>query len=226
MFRHRARIAAAALVATALASASASAEESELGWYGSFTALYDMPSDSGAHFDHPRGPLAGDVLLSDELAFAFAIGVRTRFGLWGEVELASRSSDITGASGVHSGGIPLPADVSLGGSLKTWTVMANVRKSFGEGSFRPYVGAGVGFARHDGEATLAAVSPLGSIAGSDSGDDTVVAFQAMAGIEGDISENLVVFAGFRYLASQDMEIETLTADYTTNSIDVGVRMQF
>ena len=185
-----------------------------------------MPSDSEARLDHPRGTLAGDILLSDELAFGFAIGVKTRFGLRGELELASRAADINGASEVHSGGVPLSADIALDGDLKTWTLMANVRKAFGEGPFRPFVGAGVGFARHDGEATLAVVAPLGSIAGTDSGDDTVLAFQAMAGIEGDISENLVVFAGFRYLASQDLEIETLTAAYTTTSVEVGVRMQF
>lgn len=226
MFRRRARITAAALVATALASASAFAEESELRWYGSFTALYDMPSDSGARLDHRSGPLAGDILLSDELAFALAIGVKTRFGLRGEIELASRSTDINGASRVSVNGVPLPADVALSGDLKTWTLMANVRKAFGEGSFRPFVGAGVGFARHDGEATLPGTPPLTTIAGTDSGDDTVLAFQAMAGIEGDISENLAVFAGFRYLASQDLEIERLTAAYATKSIDVGVRMQF
>lgn len=226
MFRCRARITAAALVAMTLASASAFAEESELQWYGSLTALYDMPSDSGARFDHPLGTFTGDILLSDELAFALAIGVKTSFGLWGEVELASRSIDINGASDVHFDGVPLSADVALDGDLKTWTLMANVRKAFGEGSFRPFVGAGVGFARHDGEATLAVVSPLGSIAGTDSGDDTVLAFQAMAGIEGDISENMAVFAGFRYLASQDLEIERLTAAYSTKSIDVGVRLQF
>ena len=226
MFRRRARITAAALVATTLASASAFAEESELQWYGSLTALYDMPSDSGAQLDHRRGTLAGDILLSDELGFALAIGVKTRFGLEGELELASRSTDINGASGVSFAGVPLSASVALGGDLKTWTLMANVRKAFGEGSFRPFVGAGVGFARHDGEATLSVVSPLGSIEGTDSGDDTVLAFQAMAGIEGDISENMAVFAGFRYLASQDLEIERLTANYSTKSIDVGVRLRF
>ena len=227
MFRRRARITAAALVAMTLASASAFAEESELQWYGSLTALYDMPSDSGTRFDHPRGTLDGDILLSDEVAFALAIGVKTRFGVWGEVELASRSTDIDGASDVRFNGMPLPADaVALSGDLKTWTLMANVRKAFGEGSFRPFVGAGVGFARHEGEADLAFVFPPVSIEGTDSGDDTVLAFQAMAGIEGDVSENLAVFAGFRYLASQDLEIERLTSAYSTKSIDVGVRLQF
>ena len=224
MFRRRARITAAALVATTLASASAFAEESELQWYGSLTALFDMPSDSGARLDHRLGTFDGDILLSDELAFALAIGVKTRFGLEGELELASRSIDIDGASDVRFNAVPLPAEVALDGDLKTWTLMANVRKAFGEGSVRPFVGAGVGFARHDGEATLAVVSP--PVAGTDSGDDTVLAFQAMAGIEGDISENMAVFAGFRYLASEDLEIERLTAAYSTKSIDVGVRLRF
>ena len=226
MFRRRARITAAALVATTLASASAFAEESELRWYGSLTALFDMPSDARARLDHRHVTLDGDVLLSDELAFALAIGVKTRFGLDGELELASRSTDIDGASGVSSDGIPLSAPVALSGDLKTWTLMVNFRKAFGEGSFRPFVGAGVGIARHDGEATLSVVSPLGSIEGTDSGDDTVLAFQAMAGIEGDVSENMTVFAGLRYLASQDLEIERLTASYATKSIDVGVRLRF
>lgn len=214
------------LIAATLASASAFAEETDSLWYGSVTALYDMPSDSGTRFDHRRGTLEGDILLSDELAFALALGLRTRTGLRVELEVASRSTDIDGASGVHLDGNPLPAGVPLSGGLKTWTLMANLLGAFGEGSFRPYIGAGVGFARHDGDATVAVTTPLGAISGTDSGDDTVLAYQVMAGIEGDVGESMTAFAGLRHLGSGDLEIESLTADYATTSVDVGVRLEF
>ena len=215
-----------ALIATTLASASAFAEETDRRWYGSLTALYDMPSDSGTRFDHRRATIDGDVLLSDEVAFALALGLKTQIGLRVELEVASRSSDIDGASGARVDGVLVPGGVSLSGGLKTWTLMANLLSAFGEGSYRPYIGAGVGFARHDGDATLAVMTPLGPISGTDSGDDTVLAYQVMAGIEGDVGESMTVFAGVRHLGSGDIEIETLTADYATTSIDVGVRLEF
>jgi opacity protein-like surface antigen len=226
MFRRGARITAVGLVVATLASANAFAEEADLQWYASLSALYDMPSDSAARLGHSRGTVAGDIRLSDEVAFALALGVETGRGLRVELEVASRSTDINGASGVRVGGVPLPEGIALSGELKTWTLMANLRHAFGEGSFRPYVGVGLGFARHDGEATLDVTSPLGTISGTESGDDDVIAYQVMAGVEGDIGENVMAFAGFRHLRSGDLEIESFTADYATTSIDVGIRMSF
>ena len=226
MFRSGARITAAALVATALASASAFAEESGRRWYGSLAALHDMPSDSAARFDHPSGSLSGDILLSGNPAFAFALGFELATGLGLELEAAARTSDIKGASGVRLNGVPVPGSVTLDGDLRTLSLMLNVRRAFGEGRIRPYVGVGIGFARHDGEAALDFTSPLGAIAGRDSGRDTVPAYQAMVGIEGDPGEKITAFAGFRYLGGRDIEIEALAADYSTMSVDAGVRVEF
>ena len=226
MLRSGIRTGAAALVVSALASPSAFAEESELRWYGSLTALFDMPADSGAELVHPLATVDGDIRLSDELAFGVAVGFETRTGLRVELEATSRSTDIDGASDVRVGGVALPSGISLSGDLKTWTLMANLHQAIGEGSVRPYVGAGVGFARHDGEASVAVTTPLGAISGTDSGDDTVLAYQVIAGIEGDIGDNMTAFAGFRYLGSRDIEIESFTADYATTSIDGGLRLKF
>ena len=226
IYRRGTRTTVVALIAATLASANAFAEGTDRRWYGSLTALYDMPSDSGTQLDLRVGTIDGDILLSDELAFALALGLRTQIGLRVELEVASRSSDIDGASGVRLDGVPVPGVVSLSGGLKTWTLMANLLSAFGDGSYRPYIGAGVGFARHDGDATLAFPPQSGGTSGTESGDDTVVAYQVMAGIEGDVGENMTVFAGLRHLGSGDLEIETLTADYKTTSIDVGVRLEF
>ena len=226
MFRCGYRTTVAALVATVLASTSALAEESDRQWYGSLAALHDMPFDSGARLDHRRGSVAGDIRLSDALSLALALGVELRRGLSVEVEAALRATDLGGARGVTLNGAPVPGNVALTGDLTTMTLMANVRQSFGEGSFRPYVGVGAGLARHDGDAALSLASPLGSIMGRDSGHDTVIAFQAMAGIEGDPGEHITAFGGIRYLGTADLEIETFTSDYRTVSVDVGVRLRF
>ena len=73
---------------------------------------------------------------------------------------------------------------------------------------------------------VAVTTPLGAISGTDSGDDTVLAYQVMAGIEANVGESMTAFAGLRHLGSGDLEIESLTADYATTSVDVGVRLEF
>ena len=88
----------------------------------------------------------------------------------------------------------------------------------------------MGFARHDGTAALA-VGPLppflpGVLEGEESGDDTVFAYQFMAGVEVDMAESATLFGGYRYMGTADLEIESLTASFDTHAIEAGVRIRF
>ena len=108
--------------------------------------------------------------------------------------------------------------------------MVNAKQVFNIGAFGPYVGAGLGFARHDGTAALK-VSPLpprlpDGLDGEESGNDTVVAYQFMAGVEFDVAEGAKLFGGYRYMGTVDLEIERLTASYATHAIEAGIRMRF
>lgn len=225
------RISVAGLLAATLMSTNALADDDRTQWYGSFTGLHNMPSDSEAELgSRTRGTIGGDIELSDEMGFAVAVGFETRGGQRVELEAAFRSSDIEGAHGVRVGSISIPSGYRLTGDVDTWSLMVNARQTLDVGSVRPYFGAGLGFARHDGTAALV-VAPLPPLLpqgrqGEESGDDTVLAFQFMAGIEFDLAENTQLFGGYRYMRTADLEIERLTASYSTQAIEAGIRIRF
>ena len=222
------------LAVSLLSSASALANDAERVWYGSLTGLHNMPSDSEAELGtRSLGTIGGDLELSDETGFALAIGFETGDAQQVELEVAFRSSDIEGASGVRVASQPVPAGYyRMTGDVDTWSLMMNARQLFDVdvGSVRPYIGGGVGFARHDGAAALA-IPPIPSLLptgleGKDSGDDTVFAYQFMAGVEVELAEGARLFGGYRYMATTDLEIERLTASYHAHAIEAGIRIRF
>lgn len=84
--------------------------------------------------------------------------------------------------------------------------------------FRPYVSAGLGVARHDGELSAAGISS--------SDKDTVFAYQVGAGLGYDVTDNVNIFGGYRYLGSSDATLDTLEAEYDAHELRVGVRYAF
>ena len=156
MRRRAIRALAAGPLAAVLVATSALADDAQTQWYGSVTGMRTMPSDSGAELGTALGTGTGDIELSDEMGFALAVGFETTGGQRVELEAAFRSSDIEGANDVRLNSIPVPPSVyRLNGDVDTWSLMVNVRQVIDVGPVRPYVGGGLGFARHDGTAALA-----------------------------------------------------------------------
>ena len=224
MTRYPGRITVAGLLATTLMSTSALAQDGRTQWYGVFAGLSNMPSDSEASLQSSGWKIEGDLDLSNEFGLAFALGVEMGGGRRLELEAARRSSDIDGASGAVLNGTAIPAGTySVTGDVDTWSLMVNFHQDIDAGSVQPYVGAGLGFARHDGTAELmTATGP----SGRDSGDDTVFAYQFMAGVGYEISEGMTLFGGYRYMETSDIEIERFTASYGTHAIEAGIRVRF
>ena len=225
------RILAAGLLVAPLMSSNALGDDTRTEWYGSFTGLHNVPSDSEAELGTRLGTIAGDIELSDGTAFAIAVGFETEGGQQVELEVAYRSSDIEGASNARLGAMAIPSVAyTLTGDVDTWSLMVNARHLFDVGPVRPYIGGGLGFARHDGTAALAIqpIPPLVPVpfGGEESGDDTVLAFQLMAGVELDLTENTLLFGGYRYMGTADLEIERLTASYSVQAIEAGIRIRF
>ena len=216
----------AGLLAATLMSTNALADDSGTLWYGSLTGLRTMPSDSEAKLESRSiGTLGGDIELSDETAFALAVGFETGGAQQVELEVAYRSFDVEGANDVRWNANPINSGFNLTGDVDTWSVTINARQLFEVGSVRPYIGGGLGFARHDGTLTLMSAA-LGIEEVEESGDDTVVAYQFMAGVEVPMAEEAQFFAGYRYMATVDLEIERLTASYDTHAVEVGIRIRF
>ena len=211
-----------------LIATSAVADDARMRWYGSFTVLHNMPSSSEAALaTRDRGTFTGDIELSDEPGFALAVGFETAGGQQVELEAARRTSDIEGVRGLQVNSIPIPSGHELTGELVTLSLMVNARQVFDLDPVRPYIGAGVGLARHDGNAALSVrlPAPLQGITGAESGDDTVFAYQLMVGFEVDLAENMTMFGGYRYMTTRDIEIERLAASFDTQAVEVGIRLR-
>ena len=220
------------LLAATLMSANVLADDARTQWYGSFTGLRNMPPDSGAELEIRRlGTVGGDIELSDGTGFAIAVGFETGGAQQVELEVAFRPFDIEGANDAHLGSRPIPPELyTLTGDVDTWSLMLNARQLFDIGQVRPYIGGGLGVAHHEGTAALA-VAPIpsllpGGMNGEDSGNDTVVAYQIMAGVEARVGDGARLFAGYRYMGTAAIEIDGLTADYDTHAVEVGVRIPF
>lgn len=175
-----------------------------------------------------------------------AFGRRFSNGLRGEVELAYQSNDVDTHNNVQAAGIPLDNEdvgvlisgapqqgATVGqvvadgqGSVDTTFLMANIYYDFTQyGAFTPYVGAGVGvgFVNVD-------YSPSG--VGIVDDDDTVLAYQLMAGASYDLSERTAVFAQYRYRATEDVETQvdlfpaSLDVENRGSVIEAGLRFAF
>ena len=91
------------------------------------------------------------------------------------------------------------------------------------GPVRPYVGAGVGIARHDTKTTFrfAGIDPI-----TESGDDTVLSYHLRAGISYEVSDTVVFYGGYRYIGAQDVEIAGTRSTSDSDALEVGVRIHF
>lgn len=175
-----------------------------------------------------------------------ALGRRFNNGLRGEIEFAYQSNDVDTHRNVQAAGIPLDnedvgvlisgaplqgatvgAVVADGrGSVDTTFLMANVYYDFAEyGAFTPYVGGGVGvgFVNVD-------YSPSG--VGIVDDDDTVFAYQLIAGGSYAVNDSTSVFAQYRYRATEDVETSvdlfpaSLDVENRASAFEVGVRFNF
>ena len=89
----------------------------------------------------------------------------------------------------------------------------------------PYVGAGLGYA----DVTMDGTLPGGFGAIDDS--DGVLAYQLAAGVTYDMSEQISLFAGYRWLATEDAELttaagRTFESEYQSHNFQVGARFRF
>lgn len=159
----------------------------------------------------------GDVDLKTGLAGAAAVGYAFGNGLRAEVELAHRASKAkTGAPGQ-------PAS----GKLDATSLMINGLYDIATGTdFVPYFGAGLGAARL--RADNFGALPGGVTVG---GNDTVFAYQGIAGLDYLIDSNVAIGASYRYFATRKAEIGTSAGDkakfpYRDHTLLVGMRWSF
>jgi OOP family OmpA-OmpF porin len=201
----KSRITKTVAIAAVIAGASGAAQATE-GWYGRADVGYSLDStvDGTVDGENFSGDLKSDWMGALGLGYAFANGFRT------EGELAYRYNDWEGEIDTA------PST----GYARSWSAMANLFYDFNRGSsIEPYVGIGVGAAR-----VGAGIDGIGS------DQDTVLAYQAMAGIAFGISEQLDLDVGYRYFVAPELEYQAaglpIDVDYEHQAVTVGLRYQF
>jgi OOP family OmpA-OmpF porin len=148
--------------------------------------------------------------------------VGQHWGNWrGELEISSRGGQL---DALLADGVDLGAN---GDGLTSTALMANVFYDFAsDGSFTPYIGAGIGMARVNAD--------FQGTGGTIDGSDSSLAFQAIGGVSWSLSDNMSLFADMRYFKATSADF-TLTAplgssdvsfDYDGYTLGAGIRMRF
>lgn len=192
-----------ALVAmiAALAGLGSSAHATD-GWYGRGEVGYSF--DGQVDFDNrPDVDLDNGWMVDGAIGYAF--GKENNTGVRLEGELSYWNNQVDG--GQFNG-----ADVSATAGMLNAYVDFNR-----QGKWQPYLGAGVGYAKIEGDQ------------GANSISDEGVGYQAMAGVGIVLSPQLTMDVGYRYLKVPNLDGDfdgRVSADYTNQAVTLGLRYQF
>ncbi|WP_233356196.1 outer membrane protein, partial [Henriciella aquimarina] len=197
-----------ATAAAALASAGNVAVAQD-GWYGradlgyTFEGTLDHDPESNAPYT-----LGGDSDLSDGLGgVQLGLGYGFDNGFRLETTFGYRGGSLN-PDGVVNGGTPPPNppmvyDQGSDGKLNMYDLMFNGLYDFNpEGAVQPYLGAGIGLAQMRAEAF--SLRSLNTATGETytsngfSDEDTSLAYQFLAGIGYDLTEQLTLDIGYKY----------------------------
>ncbi len=215
---------------------------------GNFTGVFT----TGAGTTIPGGtslPANAPVSWSTQFENGFDVNaaVGRRFGsLRGEIEVGYQRNGVGSHGNVRAAGIALANEdagvlitgsanlgVTVGdlvadgqGDLSTLFLMANMYYDLDTGtSFKPYVGVGAGIGFVD-------VSFSPSAVGIIDDNTTSFAYQAMAGVAYEVSPSVEIFAGYRYRATLDAEVDvalfpaTLEVENRASNVEAGIRVSF
>jgi len=155
----------------------------------------------------------GHIEIDNSVNLSLALGKSINENIRAEIEVSHRNADLENLTVDGLG------SAAIDGDFKTTAVLLNSYYDFNPNDkFSPYVSAGIGFARHDGELTGGAITT--------SADDTVFAYQIGAGASYDIADAASIFGGYRYLGSSEADLDGLDAEYDAHELRVGVRYGF
>ncbi len=156
-----------------------------------------------------------------------AVGYEHSSGFRGELALGYRNNDIDDitVSGISVSSVCTSLGISCGGDVDSLSIMGNGYYAFDLGAgFKPFIGAGIGVAFLDAEVELSHPS-FGTI--TESEDDTVFAYQGIAGVEYEIptdSATIALGVRYSYFATTDPDFGGTEAEYGTHNVMVGVRI--
>ena len=136
-----------------------------------------------------------------------------KFRVEGEVGYRKNDYDKVGASG--------QTKVKTSGDVTGWDFMVNGYFDIeNDTSFTPYIGAGIGAAILDSSSVNAGGINMGS------GDDTVFAYQAIAGVDYTFAQVWKVQLEYRFFGTADPTYSGTDSEYMSHNILIGIRYNF
>lgn len=147
-----------------------------------------------------------------------AVGYAHMSGFRGEFAVGYRENDFDDISGTVGG---LPFAGSVNGDIKAASFMGNVYYDIKLGAqdseisnLVPFIGAGIGAAYIEVDGDLG------------DNDDTVFAYQGIAGLAYRLTPNVSLTTTYVYFATTDPEFGGTDAEYETHNIMAGLRYSF
>jgi len=196
----------------------------DAGPYVSVSGVYVMPSGTGLSTMVAAANVAADLDFDSAPGALIAGGYRSSIGWRGEVEMGYRDVDLATLSNFSVDGNAVPGDVDLTGNVRALSLMANGYYSFQVLHAKPYVGLGVGLARHDVTASEQVVAKIAFREVDDS--DTVLAYQAMVGVGFDMSNTARLHLGYRYFETDQVEFWDTDISFKSHNIETGITFMF
>ncbi len=211
-------MAAVAVVLLPMSVSAQSYEDTMKGIYFDLRGGLTYLSDS----DLSEAGVTGEAEFDNGYGIEGAVGYAHHSGFRGELALGYRNNDFDdlSVSGISASSL----GINVGGQVEALSVMANGYAAFDVGAgFKPFIGAGIGIAYLDAELDLSV--PGFAVTASD--DDTVFAYQGIAGIEYEIptdSATIALGVRYSYFATTDPDFGGVEAEYGTHNIMFGVRI--
>ena len=160
--------------------------------------------------DIDDGVDTGEFTFDSGFGFVAALGSSAESGARAEAELGYRKNDF---DKIKVDGL---GKADIDGDLTSLSLMGNIYYDFPtEGSFSPYIGAGLGFANLDAD-----LDDFGDE------DETELAYQLILGGSFTPGAGLSIDLQYRYFATDDPEFDGLEAEYSTHNLMIGLRQSF
>lgn len=165
-----------------------------------------MPTDS----DVSEAGISGEISYDAGFAIGAALGYNFGVGrVEGEIGYKTADADEIEVDGLGS--------ASIDGDMSVFSVMANGYIDLNASpTVKPYLMAGIGMANVALDSNDVDVDD----------DDTVFAYQVGAGVGFALNNKVTLDIGYRYMGTEDPEIEGTDVEYGSHNVLAGVRVQF
>lgn len=208
--------------ATLMLLPGAAAAQGLQGLYGELRGGASFPDDADTDFG---GGIDGDLSFDTGWLIEGAVGYAHESGLRGEIAGGYRTNDLDEFdwSGV--------GDVDFEGDIEAFTLLANVYYDFDlsayggatgtAANFVPFVGGGLGVAYLN-----ANLEEINNVSLNDEEDDTVFAWQIVAGFAYNFTPNVAATVRYAYFATSDPEFDDVDSEYSGHNVLAGIRYNF